>query len=121
VDAEQAQEEPEQVGDQGRLLVGVVAHRALAIDAPQIPAIAASPSAPGLPSSAVPGQRRRGGRGSGVSGPWLARRLAGTALLLLAMSFVTYGLIGLMPGDPLDLMVQADPNVTSADVARLKA
>jgi len=69
----------------------------------------------------VPGQRPAGGPGSGVSGPWLARRLAGTALLLLAMSFVTYGLIGLMPGDPLDLMVQADPNVTSADVARLKA
>lgn len=56
-----------------------------------------------------------------MSGPWLARRLAGTALLLLAMSFVTYALIGLMPGDPLDLMMQADSKVTSADVARLKA
>lgn len=54
-------------------------------------------------------------------GAWLLRRLAGTAVLLLAVSFATYALIGLMPGDPLDLMAQADPSVTSADVARLKA
>ena len=52
---------------------------------------------------------------------YLARRLAGAALVLLLMSFVIYALIGLMPGDPLDLMVSADPDVTAADVARLKA
>jgi peptide/nickel transport system permease protein len=37
------------------------------------------------------------------------------------MSFLIYGLIGLMPGDPIDIMVQADPNLTTADAARLKA
>lgn len=52
---------------------------------------------------------------------FLLRRLTGAALTLLAMSFVIYALIGLMPGDPIDLMLQADPSVTAADVLRLKA
>lgn len=51
---------------------------------------------------------------------FLARRLAESALVLLLVSFLTYGLIGLMPGDPIDLMAQADPTLTAADVARLK-
>ena len=37
------------------------------------------------------------------------------------MSFVIYALIGLMPGDPIDLMRSADPRTSAADVARLKA
>jgi peptide/nickel transport system permease protein len=37
------------------------------------------------------------------------------------MSFVIYALIGLMPGDPIDMMRQADPRISAADVARLKA
>jgi peptide/nickel transport system permease protein len=48
-------------------------------------------------------------------------RLSQSALVLLVMSFVIYVLLGLMPGDPIDLMIGADPNVTAADVARLKA
>jgi peptide/nickel transport system permease protein len=40
--------------------------------------------------------------------------------MLVLMSFVIYSLIGLMPGDPIDLMLGADPHLTSADVARLK-
>jgi peptide/nickel transport system permease protein len=52
---------------------------------------------------------------------FLFRRLAESLVVLLAMSFVIYGLIGLMPGDPIDLMIAADPNLTSADAARLKA
>jgi peptide/nickel transport system permease protein len=36
------------------------------------------------------------------------------------MSFIVYALIGLMPGDPVDLMISADPYVTSEDAARLK-
>lgn len=54
-------------------------------------------------------------------GAFLAKRLIETAALLLLMSFLIYGLIGLMPGDPIDLMISADPDVTSEDVARLKA
>src|SRR5580700_10898424 len=41
--------------------------------------------------------------------------------MLVLMSFVIYGLIGLMPGDPIDLMMSADPHLTAADLARLKA
>ena len=52
---------------------------------------------------------------------YIAQRLVEVAVVLLAMSFVIYALIGLMPGDPLDLMISADPNVTTADIARLRA
>jgi peptide/nickel transport system permease protein len=48
-------------------------------------------------------------------------RLGQSVLVLLVMSFIIYILLGLMPGDPIDLMIGADPNVTAADVARLKA
>src|SRR5262249_31833242 len=41
--------------------------------------------------------------------------------VLALMSFVIYSLIGLMPGDPISLMLTADPHLTAADVARLKA
>jgi peptide/nickel transport system permease protein len=52
---------------------------------------------------------------------YAAQRLAGSMFVLFVMSFVIYGLIGLMPGDPIDLMIQADPNLTPADQQRLKA
>src|SRR5258707_14838303 len=50
-----------------------------------------------------------------------AIRLLEIAAMLVLMSFVIYALIGLMPGDPIDLMRQADPRMNAADVARLKA
>ncbi|MDD9878536.1 MAG: ABC transporter permease [Magnetovibrio sp.] len=53
--------------------------------------------------------------------PFIAGRLGGSLAVLLVMSFVIYGLIGLMPGDPIDEMIAANPDLTSADVARLKA
>src|ERR1700733_7749856 len=49
-----------------------------------------------------------------------AIRLVEIAAMLVLMSFVIYALIGLMPGDPIDLMLGANPHLTSADVARLK-
>ena len=52
---------------------------------------------------------------------YIAGRLVETVVALAIMSFLIYGLIGLMPGDPIDIMVQADPNLTAADAARLKA
>ncbi len=52
---------------------------------------------------------------------YFLRRLSQTFFVLLAMSFVIYSLIGLMPGDPIDIMVQSDPNLTTADATRLKA
>ena len=50
---------------------------------------------------------------------YVLRRVAESLVVLAVMSFVIYGLIGLMPGDPIDLMLGADPHLTSADVARL--
>ena len=41
--------------------------------------------------------------------------------MLLLMSFVIYILLGLMPGDPIDIMASGDPDMTTADIARLKA
>jgi peptide/nickel transport system permease protein len=52
---------------------------------------------------------------------YLVHRVTEAALVLLLMSFVIYGLLGLMPGDPIDLMASGDPNITSEDIARLKA
>ena len=51
----------------------------------------------------------------------LAVRLVQGALVLLVMSTVVYGLIGLMPGDPIQLMAAGSPTMTPEDVARLRA
>ncbi len=48
-------------------------------------------------------------------------RLVESLAVLLIMSWAVYVLIGLMPGDPIDLMIAANPNFTSADADRLKA
>jgi len=50
-----------------------------------------------------------------------AIRLVEIAVMLVLMSFVIYALIGLMPGDPIDLMRSGDPHMTAEDAARLKA
>ena len=52
---------------------------------------------------------------------FIVARLTQSAFVLLVMSFLVYVLLGLMPGDPIDLMIGADPDVTAEDVARLKA
>ena len=52
---------------------------------------------------------------------FLSRRAVETILVLLAMSFLVYVLIGLMPGDPIDIMISGDPHLTTADAARLRA
>ena len=51
---------------------------------------------------------------------YLARRLFGTVVVLAIMSFVIFSLIGLMPGDPIDIMIASNPDLTTADGARLK-
>lgn len=50
-----------------------------------------------------------------------AIRLTESLAVLLLVSFAVYGLIGLMPGDPIDVMVASNPDLTPADAARLKA
>ncbi len=49
------------------------------------------------------------------------RRILQTLAVLLVMSFVVYGLMGLMPGDPIDLMIAGNPHLGPADAVRLKA
>lgn len=52
---------------------------------------------------------------------FIAQRLVETVIVLLAMSFLVYVLIGLMPGDPVDILISGDPHMTTADAARLRA
>ncbi len=52
---------------------------------------------------------------------FVAGRLVESIAVLLAMSFIIYWLMGLMPGDPIDIMIASDPNLTAADAVRLKA
>jgi len=52
---------------------------------------------------------------------FLLHRLWQSLVVLALMSFVIYGLMGLMPGDPIDVMISSNPHVTSEDAARLRA
>ena len=52
---------------------------------------------------------------------YLIQRVTESILVLIAMSFLIYGIMALMPGDPIDVMVQSDPNLTTSDADRLKA
>jgi len=52
---------------------------------------------------------------------FILRRLAQCLFVLLVMSFVIYNLIGLMPGDPIDIMIASNPGATPEVVARLRA
>ncbi|MBL8807105.1 MAG: ABC transporter permease [Rhodospirillales bacterium] len=47
------------------------------------------------------------------------RALQGLLVLLFA-SFAIYMLLGAMPGDPVDLMASGNPNITPADIQRLR-
>ncbi len=51
----------------------------------------------------------------------IAARLAQIAITTVALSFVFFMLIGLMPGDPIDLAIAGDPRLTAEDAARLRA
>ncbi|MGQ9370991.1 ABC transporter permease [Azospirillum sp. ST 5-10] len=52
---------------------------------------------------------------------FLADRLLQALVVLLAMSVLITVLIGLMPGDPVDLMIAANPNLGAESAARLRA
>ena len=51
---------------------------------------------------------------------FLFHRLWQSLLVLALMSFIIYGLMGLMPGDPIDLMISSNPDITSEDAERLR-
>lgn len=50
----------------------------------------------------------------------LLRRGAEGLVALALVSILAFALIGLMPGDPIDLLISADPDITSEDAARLR-
>ena len=52
---------------------------------------------------------------------YLTGRVIQSGTVLAVMSFVIYWLMGLMPGDPIDLMISANPKLTSEDAIRLRA
>lgn len=49
------------------------------------------------------------------------QRLFHSLILFAIMAVVIYGLIGLMPGDPVDLMISGNPHMTPEDAVRLRA
>ena len=51
----------------------------------------------------------------------IAGRLVQMAATLLVVSALIWLVMGLMPGDPADLAMMADPALTAADIARLRA
>ncbi|HEY2133896.1 MAG TPA: ABC transporter permease [Acetobacteraceae bacterium] len=52
---------------------------------------------------------------------FLIGRIAGAVVTLGVKSFIIFALIGLMPGDPVDMLATANPDATPQDVARLRA
>jgi peptide/nickel transport system permease protein len=51
---------------------------------------------------------------------YILRRLLQAVLLTLALSFVSYALLALMPGDPVDIACQANPHCTPENLAQMK-
>jgi peptide/nickel transport system permease protein len=51
----------------------------------------------------------------------LATRVVQIAVTMAVLSFAMFLLIGLMPGDPIDLAIAGDPRLTAEDAARLRA
>lgn len=51
---------------------------------------------------------------------YIIRRLIQTIIVLFALTFVTYGLMGLMPGDPLDVACAANPKCTPENLEAMK-
>jgi peptide/nickel transport system permease protein len=51
----------------------------------------------------------------------LASRLVQIAVTMAILSFAMFLLIGLMPGDPIDVAIAGDPRLTAEDATRLRA
>lgn len=51
---------------------------------------------------------------------YIFRRLFQAVVVLVLLSFITYGLMGLMPGDPLDIACAANPHCTPENLQQMK-
>ena len=56
-----------------------------------------------------------------ISAGFLVSRGVQLGVMLLIVSFLVYMLMGLMPGDPIDMMLAANPEAGPEDAARLRA
>ena len=52
---------------------------------------------------------------------YIAQRTLEGLVVLWLISFASYLLLGLMPGDPVDLMISGNPELTTEDAQRLRA
>ena len=52
---------------------------------------------------------------------YIFRRILQTLVVIIILSYVCFGLMNLMPGDPVELMISANPRITSEDVVRLRS
>lgn len=51
---------------------------------------------------------------------YLTKKGIESVLILFILSIVVYYMLGLMPGDPIELLITSRPNIKTEDVARLK-
>jgi peptide/nickel transport system permease protein len=51
---------------------------------------------------------------------YILKRVLLTVPILLGVSIITFGLVQLAPGDPVDLFVSLNPNITAAEEAQLR-
>ncbi len=51
---------------------------------------------------------------------FILRRMVQTLVVIVILSYVCFGLMTLMPGDPVELMISANPRISAADVTRLR-
>ena len=53
-------------------------------------------------------------------GAKILKRFTHMVGVLVILSVVVYYMLGLMPGDPVDLLITSRPNITSEDIANLR-
>lgn len=51
---------------------------------------------------------------------FILRRVVQTLVVIVLLSYVCFGLMTLMPGDPVEMMISANPRITAEDVVRLR-
>lgn len=51
---------------------------------------------------------------------YILRRLLQTVVVIAILSYFCFFIMTLMPGDPVELMIQSNPKITSEDIARLR-
>jgi len=51
---------------------------------------------------------------------YILRRIIQTLIVILLLSYFCFYIMTLMPGDPVELMIQSNPKITSEDITRLR-